>query len=230
MNTDAELDVWREQWQSETSVPLDLRRKVERQTRFMKIGLLGDILVTIVIGGGTLLWALRSPQSDIMWLAAVTWLFIVAAWAFTLTVNRGSWSPSALDTAAFVELSVRRCRGRLAAVWFGAILFLCNIMFCLGWVYKHSGETREPLLPWLLFSSLPIDIVWLSTLAFFTFLVWYRGKKRLDLAYFLTLQGQMSEATRGSGAVQRSASWFPPNWWRRRIVRRLRRGKGNREA
>ena len=36
------------------------------------------------------------------------WLLLAAAWTFTLTVNRGNWSPSSLDTASFVELSVRR--------------------------------------------------------------------------------------------------------------------------
>jgi hypothetical protein len=190
MNQEAELDLWRRQWQSETTVPLDLRKKVERQTRFMKIGLLGDILVTIVIGGGTIGWALRSRQSDIVLLAAVTWLFLAAAWMFTLAVNRGNWSPSTLDTAAFVELSVRRCRGRLAALRFGAVLFLCQIVFCLGWVYNHSPAVRKPLLPWLFFSSLPIDIVWMAALAFFVFLIWYRGRKRAELAYFLNLRGE----------------------------------------
>jgi hypothetical protein len=229
MNIDAELDVWRRQWQSETTVPLDLRKKVERQTRFMKIGLLADILVTIVIGGGTIVWALRSPQSDIVLLAAVTWLFLAAAWTFTLTVNRGSWSPSTLDTASFVELSVRRCRGRLAAVWFGAILFLCNIVFCLGWVYNHSPEARKPLLPWLFFSSLASDIIWLATLAFSVFLVWYRRRKRAELAYFLDLRGQLIHTAPGRSATQQARSWFPQNWFQR-SARRLRRGKRNREV
>ena len=190
MNQETELDLWRRQWQSETTVPLDLRKRVERQTRFMKIGLLADILVTIVIGGGAIVWALLSPQSDIVLLAAVTWLFLAAAWTFSLTVNRRNWSPSTLDTAAFVELSVRRCAGRLAAVRFGVVLFLCEIVFGLGWVYRHSPEGRMPLLPWLFFSSLPIDIVWLATAAFSFFVVWYRRRKRAELAYFLNLRGE----------------------------------------
>jgi hypothetical protein len=194
----------------------------------MKIGLLADILVTIVIGGGTIVLALRSPQSDIVMLAAVTWLFLAAAWTFTLTVNRGSWSPSTLDTASFVELSVRRCRGRLAAVWFGAILFLCIIVFCLGWVYNHSPEARKPLLPWLFFGSPAIDIVWLATLAFSVFLVWYRGKKQAELAYFLDLRGQLIQTVPGRSATQQAGSWFPRNWFQR--IARLCRGKRNRES
>jgi len=46
MNADTELDMWREQWQSETAIPADLRRKVERQSRAMKLGVINAILVT----------------------------------------------------------------------------------------------------------------------------------------------------------------------------------------
>ena len=93
-----------------------------------------------------------------------------------------------LIAATFVELSVRRCRGRLAAVWFAAGLFLFQVVFILGWVYRNSPAHREPVLTWLLFGSIPIDIVWLCTLAFFGFLVWYRRRKRAELAYLLRLR------------------------------------------
>jgi hypothetical protein len=188
MNVDTELEVWRQQWQSGTTVPPDLRRKVERQSRLMKIALLGDILVTITIGGATTGWAIRSPHPEIVLLAVATWVFIAVAWTFTLTVNRGKWSPSAQDTAAFVDLSVRRCRGRLAAVWFAAGLFVFQIVFVLGWVYRNSPVHRQPLLTWLLFGSIPIDIVWMCTVAFFVFLAWYRRRKRAELNYFLGLR------------------------------------------
>ena len=191
MNVDTELEAWRQQWQSGATVPVDLRRKVERQSRFMKIALIGDILVTITIGGATTGWAVRSPQPEIVLLSVATWIFIATAWAFSLTVNRGNWSPSAQDTAAFVDLSVRRCRSRLAAVWFAAGLFLFQTVFVLSWVYRNSPGHRQPLLTWLLFGSIPIDTVWLCTLAFFGFLVWFRRRKRAELAYLLGLQEQM---------------------------------------
>jgi hypothetical protein len=188
MSVDTELEAWRQQWQSGTAVPLDLRRKVERQSLFMKLALIADILVTVTIGGGTTAWALRSPQPEVVFLAIATWIFIATAWAFSLLLNRGSWSPSAQDTAAFIDLSVRRCRGKLAAVSFGAGLFLLQIAFVLGWVYRYSPAHQTPLLTWLFFGSIPIDIVWLCTVAFFAFLVWYRRRKRAELAYFLGLQ------------------------------------------
>jgi hypothetical protein len=188
MNVDAELELWRRQWQSDTAVPVDLRRKVERQTRLMRIGLIAPILVTLTIGGWTAGWAIRAPQPNIILLAVWTWILIAAAWTFGLKVNRGNWSPSAEDGAAFVALSLRRCRANLLAVRFAAIFFLVQVAFMLGWEYNNSPAQGTPLLAWLFFSSVPIDAVWLCTLAFFGFLIWYRRRKLSELAYFLSLQ------------------------------------------
>jgi hypothetical protein len=98
-----------------------------------------------------------------------------------------------------------------AAVWFGAILYLCNIVFCLGWVYHHSPEARKPLLPWLFFSSIAIDIVWLATLAFVVFLVWYRKRKRAELAYFLDLRGQLIQTAPRSSRYRTALSRDHPS-------------------
>jgi hypothetical protein len=118
-------------------------------------------------------------------LAAATWSFIAVAWAFRVTNMRGLWSPSAMNTAAFVDLSVRRCRAQLAATLFGAGLFVCEMAFCLGWIYQHVAA-RPPLLPWL-FGSWFNRVVWLFSPAFFVFLAWYRRKKGAELAWLLNL-------------------------------------------
>lgn len=186
MSVDTELELWRRQWQSDTTVPPDLRRKVERQSIWMKMALLADILVTVTIGGAMAAWAVRAPQPNIILLAAWTWIVIVAAWAFALRVNRGNWSPSSEAVAAFVELSVRRCRARLLAVRFAAGLFVVQVAFLLGWVYNNSPARGTSL--WLFLSSVPIDVVWACTLAFFVFLIWYRRKKHAELVYFLSLR------------------------------------------
>jgi hypothetical protein len=188
MNVDTELDVWRRQWQSGNTVPLDLRRKVERQSRFMKLNLIGEILVTIVIGGAVTEWAARAPGAGLSLLAVGTWVYIAVAWTFGLIVNRGNWSPSAQNSAAFIDLSVRRCRGRLAAVRFAAGMFLFQLAFILTWVYHYSPARQTSLLTWLFFGSIPIDIVWVCTAAFFGFLVWYRRRKRAELTYLLGLR------------------------------------------
>jgi hypothetical protein len=195
MNVDTELDVWRRQWQSDTTVPLniqhDLRRKVARQSLLMRIALIPPILVTIFIGGWTAARAVHTPEPNIVLLAVWTWMLIVAGWAFTLKVNRGNWSPSAEDTAVFVDLSVRRCRASLSAIRFTVGFFLVQVVFVLGWVYNNSPAHGTPVLKWLFFSSVPIDAVWLCTVAFFSFLIWHRRRKLAELTYLLSLQEDM---------------------------------------
>jgi hypothetical protein len=152
----------------------------------MRIALIADILVTIVMGGGATAYAAYAQQADTVLLAAVTWLFLACAWTFVLTMSRGTWSPSALDTAAFVDVSIRRCRSALAAVWFAGGLFLCELLFCLGWIYARSPEQRVPV--W----------VWLATVVFFGFLVWYWRKKSTELTDLLSLREGAPGSTVGS--------------------------------
>jgi len=185
MSLDTELETWRREWQSETAVPPDLRRRVERQSRWLKVMVAADILVTVAIGGGVIVLAARAPRPDMLLLAVATWLFIAIAWAFRLSTTRGLWSPASVTTAAFVDLSIGRCRAQLKATVFAAALFVCELAFCLGWIYRRSAP-RVPLLLWL-FGSLFNCLVWLFSLVFFVFLVWYRRKKRVELEWLRTL-------------------------------------------
>jgi len=194
MTTDIELQDWREQWQSETSIPADLRKSVERQSRLMRIGLLGDVAVTLVIGGGSIAWAMRRGNAEFAPVALAAWVFLAAAWMFVLIANRGLWSPPAMESSAFVDLSIRRCRSTLATLWFAVALFFAEIAFGLGWAYTHSVKGHIPLMRWLLFGSLRVDIVWIATAVFLGALIWYRRKKQMELARLLNLREQMTGA------------------------------------
>lgn len=185
MNLDTELEAWRREWQSEAAVPPDLRRRVERQFRWLKIGIAIDILVTVLIGGAVILLAVRDPRPDMLALVAGTWTFIAAAWAFRFTVTRGLWKPAALGTAAFVDLSIRRCRAQIQAAGFGAGLVVVEFAFLLGWIHHHSAP-RAPFAAWL-FGTRANQLVWLLSLAFIVYLLWYRRRKRAELARLATL-------------------------------------------
>ncbi len=185
MSMDTELETWRQEWQSEPAVPPDLRRRVERQSRRLKIAIALDILVTVVMGGAVIVLAVRLPRPDMLVLAAATWFFIAGAWAFRLSISRGLWTPAAVNTAAFVDLSIRRCRAQMKAAAFGGVLYVCEIAFCLGWIYRHSARS-SPLAGWLT-GSLTARMVWVITTVFFSFLVRYRRKKRGELAWLVSV-------------------------------------------
>jgi len=119
MSVDTELDTWRREWQSEKAAVPDLAAKVRRHSRFMRAMLAGDVLVTVVIGGGIIVWA---SEADVTVLAGATWLFLAIAWVFGTLNRKGCWAPAALNASAFLDLSIRRCRRGIQASRFGAIL------------------------------------------------------------------------------------------------------------
>jgi hypothetical protein len=193
MSTELDLEALRKEWQAEDSIPPTLRKNVERQARWMKIGLAGDILVTVVIGGGSTAWALLSGQKDAGDVAFGAWMFLAGAWMFVLMINRGLWSPSAMDAATFMDLAIRRCQASLAATWFAAMLFVAEMVFGLSWAFTHA-DLHESVGRWLLFSSIRIDVMWISTLAFAAGLLWFRARKKRELARLLDLRRGMEEA------------------------------------
>ena len=69
MNVDLELEAWREQWQAAAGVPADLRRKVVRGTNAMRMTLVLEGIVTVMIGGGSTLWAVVDPRTEMVVLA-----------------------------------------------------------------------------------------------------------------------------------------------------------------
>ena len=184
MKLDSELELWRAEWQSASEspsdppMPADLRRRVARQSLYMRWLLAGEILVTVVIGGATIFVAAIDPRPAKLFLAAATWLFIAAAWIFALISRKNSWSPAAATTSAYLDLSIRRCRAALRSVIFGAILYAVEMAFCLSWVF-HETHSLSPT---------TIGIVTLVTLLFAAFLIWYRSRKRSELTYLQSLQ------------------------------------------
>ena len=227
MNAETELEIWREQWQVESPLPIDLRGKVERQGRLMRIGLAGDLLVTIVMGGGSIVLAVRSPESDFALVAVATWLFLAAAWVFVLLGNRGLWVPVALTNRAFLDLSIRRCQRTFRAIVFSVAMFSCEVGFGLWWAYEHSVKSTQSLSTWLMFSSLRIDVVWFCTTVFLAAVIWYWRKKRLELAALLDLQMEMSADVTPSEETLLHAE---EEFWRLGRSKRIRRKKKPGEA
>ncbi len=180
---DQELKAWREQWQAEAQVPADLRRKVARGTFYMRLMLALEVLVTVTIGGGSILWAALEPRAEMFVLAGAVWIFLAAAWKVAIDSRRGTWSPAALTTAEFVDLSIRRCRSKLAALRFGVWLYFAEVVFCLTWLYRDPAR-RVPG---------PAIIFGVVTPVFLWGVARYRRKMRAELASLLELQTQEVE-------------------------------------
>jgi hypothetical protein len=178
MKLDREWEALREQWQADTEVPANLRRKVYRGSRNMRLLLGLEVLITVVLGGGSTLWATLDRRAEMVVLSVAVWLFLGVAWTFGMMNRRGTWSPAAVSTAEFLELSIRRCQRRLASLWFGAGLYVVEMTFCLIWLYRDPAR-REPL---------PAIVFALATPLFVVGMVWYRRRTRAELQSLLELK------------------------------------------
>lgn len=140
MDADVELQSWRAQWETSTVVVADLKARVEHETRVMRWMLAGEVLVTVVIGGSTVGWAVVSRRTDAVVLAIGTWVFIAIAWAVSFLLRRDAWAPAAMNAAAFLDLSIVRCRRRREAISAQAILYAAILAFDLLWIYFTAPE------------------------------------------------------------------------------------------
>ncbi|HUB83880.1 MAG TPA: hypothetical protein VMB03_34030 [Bryobacteraceae bacterium] len=172
MKPDLELESWRAEWQAAAEVPGDLRRKVARGTRNMRIVLAAELLVTVTMGGGSILLAARQPAAEMWILAAAVWLFLAFAWTASLVTRRGAWSPAAIATREFIDLSIRRARGKLAATRFAVVLYFTEMIFCLAWLYRDPAR-RVPA---------PAVVFAIATPLFLVFIARYRRNLRAELA------------------------------------------------
>lgn len=186
---DVELEGWRRQWQTQDAVPPDLVRAVNRGTRRMRQGIVWEVAVTMVMGGGALAWAAMFPRSDVFVLSTAVWVFIGIAWIASTLLRRGAWHPLATTTAAFIEISILRCKRNLQALWTQAVLYVVISTFNLVWIYKYQARTNV-----IEFLVEPIVIGFLAvvtpTLAGIWW--WYRRRLLRELANLVSLWEERS--------------------------------------
>ena len=143
MEADLELDAWRRAWQAESPALPDLKARVERESRMMRRFVAAEILVTVVIGGGSVVLALLSRAMDMFVLAIGVWVFIAIAWTISFLLRRGAWAPLTATTTAFLDLSILRCRRRREAVAAQVVLYALILAFDLVWIYFASAPGRR---------------------------------------------------------------------------------------
>jgi hypothetical protein len=189
MKIDAEWEALGQEWRQSRVVLPDLRARVKKESRRMRLLLAADILVTIAAGGGTLGWAIASRQADVAVLAAAIWTCIAAAWTFGIVNRRGNWSPAAADASAFWDLTIRRCRAAAAMAVFGIVFWLAEVTFLSAWVYWYLAQRSTITIGGFL-SSWPM-IVWeCATVVFIALSFWYRRRRQAELQTLLEFKRQ----------------------------------------
>jgi len=188
---DDELEIWRREWNSQPRVPVDLIRKVERQTVYMKLGQL-TLILPLLIG--------VAATAAAVWLQTLlTIIFAVGVWSFILIMgylriknSRGIWSPAADTTAAYVDLSIRRCRAQIKSIRLVYVVapllttFVMAVDYLIIASYGVLKTRRDFLFMLAAFAyggGIVAIVVWLMSKK--------RGKIEAELAYLLSLQRQI---------------------------------------
>ena len=182
---DLELEDWRQQWHAHDTVPPDLARAVEAGTRSLRRGIIAEIMVTIVMGGGAVGWAIASRRPDVVVLAIAIWIMIGIAWIASTLLRRGAWQPVTATTAAFVEVSILRCQRSLQAISIQAVLYVVILIFDLVWLYNYRAESnvREFLMRPMVVGVLTVVTPLLAIAA-----VWHRRRLRRELKNLVKLR------------------------------------------
>jgi hypothetical protein len=187
MEVDIELERWRRQWQSAPAdLHADLRQRVARSVRMAWIGLTLSVMVTVVFGVGLPIRAIGSGRLDVAVLAVGVWVMLIAAWATSIRLSRGTWRPAADTTAAFLEFSVLSCRRRRQSIAAAAVLYVVLLAFVMTWKY-HALSRQAPLDPCSFLTSEFNIVVWLVTLALALLALWRRRVLQRELDNLLRL-------------------------------------------
>lgn len=190
---DSELDNWRRQWQAGHEPDhhvwaANLKQRVARQSGLQRLGMVFPVLVTGVIGGGMLARALRTGQSADIVFAVEAWLFILVVWAGSLWIARGTWRPFGETTAAFVALSIRRCRANLRAVPLAIVLYVCQLVIAVFMKAQYVSGLSAVLTstPTIILGGLGVPAILVGG-------IWFARRQRAELERLLELERQLAE-------------------------------------
>jgi hypothetical protein len=149
MNVDHEFGAWRTAWlaQEKSLDPakrLDLRKMVERQSRWMAVQLALQLLFGLALLAFATFIAVRRPSIEwIVW-AAVIWILTFGTAGFVVWNSLGLWRSVDQSIASFVALSRQRCLAALRAVRFGCWLVAVELIIVglwLLWNYAARHDT-----------------------------------------------------------------------------------------
>ena len=207
MNPDLELESWRRHWQAASAVPPDLKARVEGETRWMRRAVVVEILITAVFGGASLGWAVLSNRTDAFVLAIGVWTLIAIAWGIAFLLRRDAWAPADLGTAAFLDLSILRCRRKRESLFAQSVLYVLIVGFDLAWIYLGRPEgAREGLASFLTGSG--VAWVWAVTAALALAAVVHRRRLTRELDALTSFRKQLGDAL--SDAEGESRIWPGP--------------------
>jgi hypothetical protein len=158
VSVDLELDDWRREWSHDTEVLPELRLRIQRQDRRMKVGLLA-LLACLVLATGV---ALLRPTDGWRGFALGVWGAVLVAGGYMLWVRRGTWEPAALTSQAYVDLLHRRAVAEVRKIVFIRRALAVVLIAYSGFLFLglHHRGLREALVV----SAFAVELLWIRLL------------------------------------------------------------------
>jgi hypothetical protein len=194
MNALQELNDMKQRWQTQTAAGPDiaaLRARVAADNRNHRRTLITLAVATLGVLIYSLAHAMTSSSND-AWLSfGFTSGFTTVVWVIALWLSRGTWEPRDGSTAAYLEVSIQRCRSVILAAPVGVVLYLAGLAGSLAWKQRLLGLEWEQLL------MTPSVIIagWIGAPLYSLGMLWNAHRHRKRLALLLDLRTQLRGKT-----------------------------------
>jgi len=190
---DTELRDWRREWREQalpSTTVAELAQSVQRGSRNAIYGTLAAALLTVLAVAPLIRRAVLGTI-DLQFLYGIL-AFVVLVWVTALWLARGTWSPRDESTAAFLDVSIRRCRAAMLGVPVAFVLYGAELVYVLVSLQRiEAVDVRS-----LLFTPQFIAVGWIGGPLYLAGQLWYGHRQRQRLQRLRQLQAQL-EGTSG---------------------------------
>lgn len=190
MNALQELNDMKRQWQSQKSADPNLaalRERVAADNRSHRRTLGLVALATLAVILFTFIHAWYDGRSEAWVSFLFTTGFSAVVWLVALWLSRGTWQPRDGSTAAYLEVSIQRCRSVIFAAPTGIILYLAGLAGSIAWKQRLlDAEWNQ-----LLFEPSMVLAGWIGAPLYSAGVLWNAQRHRKRLAMLLDLKQQL---------------------------------------
>jgi len=191
MNALQNLDEMKQRWQAQATAGPDLtalRDRVAADNRNHRRTLVFVAIATLAVLLITFGYAWQSARTAAWFSFAFTAAFAALVWLVAMWLSRGTWQPRDGSTAAYLEVSIQRCRSVILAAPVGVVLYLAGLAGSLAWKQRLLGLEWDQLL------AAPSVIIagWIGAPLYSLGMLWNAQRHRKRLALLLDLRRQLS--------------------------------------
>ena len=144
---DQELKDWQAAWQAPAestrhAPAFDIRHHAARAGRRLTFRYAAGCLWALALLAFSVVYALWHPTLQWFLWAAAVWIATLVAVGFMIWNGRGLWTAADRSTAAYVELSRKRCQAELRMIRFGYALLSAELAVVIPWLLWNFFSKR----------------------------------------------------------------------------------------